>query len=135
MASHDSYPLNSENASPPGTFRAYLSTAARTTPARASNTAMIDSFFFIVHLLFQNSEFVRTPSAELPSSPNRRQLFYRHPKGGRRGNAPIGNTREASCWTPPFRKYRSRRRSAVLRCSGPTLIVSCVRAPHTRRPS
>src|SRR5690348_7657355 len=39
MACHPSYPLNSENASPPGTFTVYLSCAEMATPA--STTAKI----------------------------------------------------------------------------------------------
>src|SRR6185436_16106277 len=40
MACHDSYPLNSENASPPGTFTPYLSCAEMAKPPRtASHTA------------------------------------------------------------------------------------------------
>src|SRR5262249_15810601 len=38
----DSYPLNSENASPPGTFRVYLSCCAKAKPPKkASNAATI----------------------------------------------------------------------------------------------
>ena len=49
MVCHASYPLNSENASPPGTFTVYLSGAARISPARTGrNITPINLFFFIL---------------------------------------------------------------------------------------
>src|SRR6188474_3106856 len=41
MACHASYPLNSENASPPGTFTAYLSCAEMAKPPKTASQATI----------------------------------------------------------------------------------------------
>src|SRR5882762_6339477 len=57
MACHASYPLNSENASPPGTFTVYLSWAALTRHTRTErNTKPVNIFFFISILLSENYE-------------------------------------------------------------------------------
>jgi hypothetical protein len=41
MACHPSYPLNSENASPPGTFTVYLSCAEMALPTKMASTNAI----------------------------------------------------------------------------------------------
>src|SRR5215470_13479848 len=82
MACHASYPLNSENASPPGTFTVYLSWTARASPTRTERTTTpINIRFFIFSLLSELQHFVnRKPAADQVRlenqrfSPNRCQI-------------------------------------------------------------
>src|SRR5436189_4016857 len=75
MACQASYPLNSENASPPGTFTVYLSCAEMAKPPKtASHTAIpIVTMLlrFIAALLYQVwcRHVFRTPSSPLGRTP------------------------------------------------------------------
>src|SRR5579864_6102322 len=91
---HPSYPLNSENASPPGTFSVYLSWAARTRPTRThtSTTTTDSSFFIFLSHFLQNSDSVRESSAGLPPCSNRTLLFCRFPIAKPMDNAPACST-------------------------------------------
>src|SRR6266404_3499757 len=63
MACHDSYPLNSENASPPGTFTVYFSCAEMARPPTTASTPTIIAIVsillsFIASLLYQSLVYV-----------------------------------------------------------------------------
>src|SRR2546422_1019836 len=54
-----SYPLNSENASPPGTFKVYLSWADRALPPKALTSAVTIAIVRMRLLFITNSSFVK----------------------------------------------------------------------------
>src|SRR5437016_5136348 len=65
MACHPSYPLNSENASPPGTFTVYLSCAEMALPTKMASTNAImtitqDRTLVIAHSSSTVCKFART---------------------------------------------------------------------------
>jgi hypothetical protein len=60
MVCHASYPLNSENASPPGTFKVYLSWAACASLTRTErNMSVINIYLFIFPVSFSSLTLVR----------------------------------------------------------------------------
>src|SRR6266702_7513805 len=54
-----SYPLNSENASPPGTFKAYLSWADMALPPKAQTSAVTIAIVRMHWLFITSSSFVK----------------------------------------------------------------------------
>src|SRR2546430_545840 len=67
-----SYPLNSENASPPGTFKAYLSWADMALPPKALTSAVTIAIVRMRWLFITSSSFVKLGAWLLESDATRR---------------------------------------------------------------
>src|SRR6266571_8556988 len=95
-----SYPLNSENASPPGTFKLYLSWANRALPPKILTSAVMIAIVRM-RLLFTSSSFVQISGLDFLPDGARCALPESDPTGPRLYHDAMPAVNSGTSMVPP----------------------------------